>query len=207
MGGMKGTMEIAPLLKADGIMPNGAEMVDELWGLLGYKDADRFFKKVDPGEEKPDPEQQKQMLEMKAKDDEFKRKQAADQADQARKAEEHKWKQEDRMVDQAMKARDATAQHQQGLEKTKTDAAAKRTEQGLPGDEVFLQMVGEMEAGRTAQQAMLAQMLQTMQQQNQQFAESIKMLGMAITAPRTVQLPDGRKFTATAGGEMQGRTE
>ncbi|MBT1154361.1 hypothetical protein J1C56_02020 [Aminobacter anthyllidis] len=65
MGGVKMTMEMAPLLAADGIKPNGAAMAQEAWGLLGYKDADRFFERMPEDKEKqPPPDVQKQMMEM-----------------------------------------------------------------------------------------------------------------------------------------------
>lgn len=61
MGGVKVTMEMAPLLAADDIMPDGKELVQEAWGLLGYRDASRFYKRK-PQPSGPPPEVQAEMM-------------------------------------------------------------------------------------------------------------------------------------------------
>lgn len=65
MGGVKMTMEALPLLVADGIEPNAREIMQEGWGLLGYKDAARFFKRKKQEEQGPPPEVQLEMLKQK----------------------------------------------------------------------------------------------------------------------------------------------
>jgi hypothetical protein len=67
MGAVKGTLEMMPLLEAEGTTPNASAMAQELWGLSGYKDADRFFTRKKKGEEGPPPEIQKAMLDQKGK--------------------------------------------------------------------------------------------------------------------------------------------
>lgn len=67
MGGMKMTMEALPLLAADNIVPDGKEIMQEAWGLLGYRDAARFFKKRPPQKEGPPPEVQLEMLKQKGR--------------------------------------------------------------------------------------------------------------------------------------------
>lgn len=64
VSGMKVTMEAGPLLAAQGVIPNGTEMMNEFWGLIGYKDADRFFMPK-PKDDSPPPEVQKIMAEMR----------------------------------------------------------------------------------------------------------------------------------------------
>ena len=66
MGGVKMTLEMAPLLAADGIVPNGKEMMQEGWGLLGYRDATRFFKTKAP-DQSPPPEVQIKQMELQAR--------------------------------------------------------------------------------------------------------------------------------------------
>lgn len=91
MAGAKMTMEMAPVLQADGARPDGVGIVKEAWGLLGYKDATRFIKKLTPQEmqPKPDPAMEKARADaaMKQQDAEIKEKQA--EADERRKQEEH----------------------------------------------------------------------------------------------------------------------
>lgn len=66
MAGMNVTKEMAPLLAAQNIEPNAIEMLQEAWGLVGYRDADRFFMKAKPKEpEGPPPEAQMEMLKQK----------------------------------------------------------------------------------------------------------------------------------------------
>lgn len=67
MGGVKMTMEMLPILAADEIQPNATEMVQEGWGLLGYKDAARFFKKTKPQEKQPPEAVQLEMIRQKGK--------------------------------------------------------------------------------------------------------------------------------------------
>lgn len=45
MTGMKATMELMPALQDQGIDLNASAIIQEAWGLAGYKDADRFFVK------------------------------------------------------------------------------------------------------------------------------------------------------------------
>ena len=66
MAGLKGTMEMGELLKASGKMPNADALLQELWGLVGYKDADRFFKPAPKGNGGPPPEVQKEMFKAKS---------------------------------------------------------------------------------------------------------------------------------------------
>lgn len=68
MASLKGTLELMPLLQAQGIMPDGKELLTEIWGLGGYKDgAARFFKQMDMSqkEDEPSDEEKKLMAEMK----------------------------------------------------------------------------------------------------------------------------------------------
>lgn len=60
--GLKMTAEMTPILQASQIMPDAAELMTEGWGLLGYKDANRFFKPAPPSG--PPPEVQKMQMEM-----------------------------------------------------------------------------------------------------------------------------------------------
>jgi hypothetical protein len=65
MNAIKGTMEMGELLASDNIKPNGAAIMQELWGLSGYKDADRFFTKEEEKEPEPPLDIQKLMMQMK----------------------------------------------------------------------------------------------------------------------------------------------
>lgn len=48
------TKDMAPLLQQQKVQPNGIALVQEVWGLCGYKDgADRFFMKAEPQPESP----------------------------------------------------------------------------------------------------------------------------------------------------------
>jgi hypothetical protein len=68
MAGMKITGEIAPLLQKEGYELKGSAIIQEAWGLVGYKDADRFFAKKKQEEKKaPPPEVQLEMMRTKAR--------------------------------------------------------------------------------------------------------------------------------------------
>jgi hypothetical protein len=67
MAGMKITGELGPLLEKEGYTLKGSAIIQEAWGLVGYKDADRFFEKKPEGEKKPPPpEVQREMMRQKA---------------------------------------------------------------------------------------------------------------------------------------------
>lgn len=66
MAGVKMTMDLAPLVAKDGVEPDGPAMLQEAWGLVGYKDADRFFRQKPAEQDKgPPPEAQMEMLKQK----------------------------------------------------------------------------------------------------------------------------------------------
>lgn len=67
MGGVNITKDLAPLLADQGIQPNGAALLQEAWGLCGYKDGDRFFTKArsSKGDEGPPPDIQKEIVRQK----------------------------------------------------------------------------------------------------------------------------------------------
>jgi hypothetical protein len=66
MGGVNITKDLAPLLQEQGIQPNGAALLQEAWGLCGYKDGDRFFTVAPPKQDDgPPPEAQLEMLKQK----------------------------------------------------------------------------------------------------------------------------------------------
>jgi hypothetical protein len=66
MGGVNITKDLAPLLEKQGIEPNGAALLQEAWGLCGYKDGDRFFTVAPPQQDDgPPPEAQLEMLKQK----------------------------------------------------------------------------------------------------------------------------------------------
>jgi hypothetical protein len=65
MGGVQITKDMAPLLADQGIEVNGAAILQEAWGLCGYKDADRFFTKKKQVDQGPPPEAQLEMLKQK----------------------------------------------------------------------------------------------------------------------------------------------
>lgn len=91
MAAMSMTKELTPLLAEQGIQPNGMEMAQEIWGLNGYRDADRFFLKKPKKEEGPPPEVMMKQLDQKARmeeiqaegEKEFRLKQMDIQADQS----------------------------------------------------------------------------------------------------------------------------
>lgn len=61
------TKDMSPMLAQQNIQPNGAALLQEAWGLCGYKDADRFFTKAPPQQQDdgPPPEAQLEMLKQK----------------------------------------------------------------------------------------------------------------------------------------------
>ena len=63
--GVDMTLKLLPVLDANNVMPDAPEMMNEAWGLLGYKDGERFFREKPQGNGQPPPEIQKIMLEMK----------------------------------------------------------------------------------------------------------------------------------------------
>ena len=65
MAGLKGTLELMEPLKEQGVTLNASAVIQELWGLVGYKDADRFFTKDEQEEGGPPPEVQLEMLKQK----------------------------------------------------------------------------------------------------------------------------------------------
>lgn len=67
MTGMKATMELMPALQDQGIDLNASAIIQEAWGLAGYKDADRFFVKGKDKKEGPPPEIQIEMLRQKGR--------------------------------------------------------------------------------------------------------------------------------------------
>jgi len=67
MMGLKGSMELLPPLKEQGITLNAAAVVQEIWGLAGYKDADRFYLKDEQEEQGPPPEVQMEMVKHKGR--------------------------------------------------------------------------------------------------------------------------------------------
>jgi len=195
MGGVKMTMEMMPLLKQDGIVPDGAAMSQEGWGLLGYKDADRFFKRLPAGnEESPPPEVQKQLLDMKARKEEAERKTLADNAQMEREREKHEWARQDRAAEEAARQN----QHAQTLQTQAADADGQRVAAGLPGDQAWMQMLQEMEAGRQQTMQMVTQLMAEMSTGQQLLAQAIERMAEAQAAPRTVVTPDGRTFTSVS---------
>lgn len=66
------TKDLVPLLAEQGIEPNGMEIVQEVWGLNGYRDADRFFRKKPKKEEGPPPEVIMKQMDQKARAEEIK---------------------------------------------------------------------------------------------------------------------------------------
>jgi hypothetical protein len=67
MMGFKGSLELMPALKEQGITLNAAAVAQEIWGLAGYKDADRFYLKDEQEEGGPPPEIQKILIQEKGK--------------------------------------------------------------------------------------------------------------------------------------------
>ena len=126
MGGVDITMKMLPVLDASGVMPNAPEMMNEAWGLLGYKDAGRFFKnKPDQSGKPPPPEVMKEQIGVeKAKVDLEKSKIDLGKA------------QEDRQF----AAQDRAAQNQERIAMQEGEANAKRQEAGLPGDAMWAQL-------------------------------------------------------------------
>lgn len=66
------TKEMVPLLAEQGIEPNGMEIVQEIWGLNGYRDADRFFRKKKKTEQGPPPEVMIEQMKQKGRMEEIK---------------------------------------------------------------------------------------------------------------------------------------
>ncbi len=62
MAGMDVTMKMAPVLAKSGVELDAVSIVQEAWGLIGYKDADRFFKSKVEEPASPPPEVQMEML-------------------------------------------------------------------------------------------------------------------------------------------------
>ena len=98
MAGMKATGEFAPLLEKQGYALNAIAMAQEIWGLVGYKDADRFFMKAPPSEDGPPPEvqmeQMRQQGQMEMKKIDVQAQGAKTQADNQVKIEAEKMKAE-----------------------------------------------------------------------------------------------------------------
>lgn len=71
MAGMKATGEMLPMLEKQGYQPNAVALAQEIWGMVGYKDADRFFMRAPKSEDGPPPEvqleQMRQQTQMEAK--------------------------------------------------------------------------------------------------------------------------------------------
>lgn len=67
MMGFKGSLELIQPLKEQGITLNAAAVAQEIWGLAGYKDADRFYLKDEQKEQGPPPEAQLEMLKHKGR--------------------------------------------------------------------------------------------------------------------------------------------
>lgn len=65
MSGVQITKDLAPLLDQQGVQPNGSALLQEAWGLCGYKDADRFFVKAKKSKDGPPPAAQIEMLKQK----------------------------------------------------------------------------------------------------------------------------------------------
>ena len=182
MGGVKMSMEMMPLLAADGITMDGPAIVEEAWGLMGYKDADRFYKRQDPGQKKPSEEeikakqeQQRAAIEEKRKADEFQRKEAMDKAEFARKKamdeaamarerEKHEWAQNDRALDKLTGIADRQSQHREGIEKKQSETQAKQATSVNDGT------LKALAAALTGMQQQIEQMAQVIAAQQQQGA-------------------------------------
>lgn len=171
MAGAKSTMEMTPILAADGVRPDAVGIVTELWGLLGYKDVSRFMKKMTAEQQqpKPDPNEVKAKQEAENAKAEHEFRMAEMQAEQKNKAEEHEWKRQDHEMQRRARQQDAIVGQN-----------AKRAEIGLPpiedGDsERLIQQVMQAQAQT---QALIAKMIE------------------ALNQPKTVTMPDGRTFTA-----------
>lgn len=67
MGATKITMETQAIWGESGIEMNGAALLQEIWGLSGYRDADRFFRVKKDTEKAPPPEVQLEMLKQKGR--------------------------------------------------------------------------------------------------------------------------------------------
>lgn len=196
VGTVKIAGELTPLLQQDGVVPDGIAIANELWGLAGYKDGARFYKKIDPATIPPPPEAQKIQAETKARQEEHAATMAEKRMDQDFRREEQDWKRADR-----------AAMHQEGLAAKNADADNQRKqmliEMGLPpdtsmetmnqmNDAQFKTIIAEMQAQRAETATMMGELMKAMMASNQQIAA-------AIMQPRTVRTPDGRTFTAESG--------
>ena len=182
MGGVKMSMELMPLLAADGITMDGPAIIEEGWGLMGYKDADRFYKRQDPGQKKPSEEEMKAKAEAEQakreemrKDAEFKRKEAMDKAEfdrkkemddatMAREREKHEWAQNDRALDKLTGIADRQSQHREGIEKKQSETQAKQATSVNDGT------MQALAAALTGMQQQIEQMARVIAAQQQQGA-------------------------------------
>lgn len=225
MAGVKMTMEAGQLLAAEKIMPNGPAMMREGWGLLGYKDADKFFKRMPQemidAQNAPPPEMQAKQAEMAAKQQEQAAKQSEEQvrrqqdmedreAERAMKAQERAWKHEDRQKEVALREQETTAKHQREM-------SAGLVEKGLPPDysaesltamntqqfEQLSAIIGEMQASQGEQMNMLAQ---SIAQQTRATMQVMEQIARMISAPKRTELilgKDGKPVASETTTMMQ----
>jgi hypothetical protein len=90
--GLKFTMELGPLMDKQGFVPNAAELMNEAWGILGYKDPARFVMPKPKEGDQPPPEMMKLMMEIQLAQQKAQLDQQAKQQDMANKQEEHRLK-------------------------------------------------------------------------------------------------------------------
>jgi len=67
MGALKMSTELMPGLQEQGITLNASALAQELWGLSGWKDGDRFFIRAPEQDDGPPPEVQMEMMKQKGR--------------------------------------------------------------------------------------------------------------------------------------------
>lgn len=141
--GLKMTMDLGALLSKQGIEPNAAEIMNEVWGMLGYKDGARFFVEKE-GEDPPPPEVQKIMMEMELAKAKGQLEQAKLQAQVLADREEH------RLEMQKMQA-EITAEREQ----TRMQLQAIQAKLGLEVQGQRIKQQGQLEDQRIKQRGLV----------------------------------------------------
>lgn len=134
------TGQFLPLLERQNITLNAVELVQEIWGLAGYKDADRFYMTKPQSQEGPPPEVQAEMMKQKGRMEE---KQMDGQVKTS--IEQIKAQTEDRanQTDAALRSRELALEEQKFRHEQRMD----EMEMALKRQELAMQRISDAVAG------------------------------------------------------------
>ncbi|MCA0341114.1 MAG: hypothetical protein LCH99_15485 [Proteobacteria bacterium] len=135
------TKEMVPLLAEQGIEPNGMEIVQEIWGLNGYRDADRFFRKKKKTEQGPPPEVMIEQMKQKGRMEEI---QAEGEKDFRLKAMDLQADQMDTQAEMSIKQGQLTLDQEQFAHQRRMDNMEMAIQQTMQSNQRIEQVLAHL---------------------------------------------------------------